>query len=168
MRCGEDGTECALRDVVPKLGGHCTKTRKVGGRDIPWEWACNCPLCSGAGKLTVTAKGRTMLLHCQKCKATQVRLMAKMADLLPACFRAPGQSRGGSRIDPAELAAMALAEMPPVSLRLALLEMSGMSTPDALDKLGVRRENRSRVIKRARIRFDAKPQVSERINLDDP
>jgi hypothetical protein len=36
--------------------------------------------------------------------------------------------------------------MPPVSLRLAVLEMTGMSTTAALEKLGVRRENRARVI----------------------
>jgi uncharacterized protein YjiS (DUF1127 family) len=46
-----------------------------------------------------------------------------------------------------------------MSMKLALLEMSGMSTPEALDYLGVRRENRSRVIA-GRIRFDAKPQVA--------
>jgi len=146
LRCGEDGTECAIQHVVPRLGGHCTKSRTVGGRSIPYEWACTCALCDGAGKLTVTPKGRTMLLHCQKCKASQDKLMARMAELLPACFRAPGQARMTHRVDPADLAALALTEMPPVSLRLALLEMSGMSTPDALDKLGVRRENRSRVI----------------------
>ena len=146
MRCGEDGTECAIRHVVPELRGYCTKTRKTGSRDTPYEWACTCPLCHGDGKLTVTAKGRTILLFCQKCRGSQGKLTAEMAARLPACFRLPGQPRGGSRIDPADLAALALAEMPPVSLRLALLEMSGLSTPDALDKLGVRRENRSRVI----------------------
>jgi uncharacterized protein YjiS (DUF1127 family) len=31
-------------------------------------------------------------------------------------------------------------------MRLAMLELAGMSTREALDKLGVRRENRSRVI----------------------
>jgi hypothetical protein len=33
-----------------------------------------------------------------------------------------------------------------MSLRLALLELAGLSTPDALTKLGVRRDHHSRVI----------------------
>ena len=36
--------------------------------------------------------------------------------------------------------------MPPQSKMLAFLELAGMSTPDALDKLVRRRENRPRVI----------------------
>ena len=55
----------------------------------------------------------------------------------------PGVSRA---VPDDELIAVALAEMPPTSLRLALLEMAGLGTYEALDKLGVRREHRSRVI----------------------
>ncbi len=44
------------------------------------------------------------------------------------------------------LIALALAKMPPTSLRLALLEMAGMSTNEALDMLGTPKSNRYRVI----------------------
>lgn len=161
MRCGRDGTECALSDVVPKLGGKCTKTRTVRGQVIPYEWAVTCPVCHGVNKLTLTARGRGLLRHCHKCEVVQDVLTAALVQLMPGCFwparkvpvaawKPPG---------PSDLQALALAAMPPMSLRLALLEMAGMSTPEALDKLGVRRENRSRVIA-GRIRFDAKPQVA--------
>lgn len=56
----------------------------------------------------------------------------------------PGKYREPIRHD--DLVALALCSLPPMSLRLAMLEMAGYSTPDALDLLGVRRENRSRVI----------------------
>jgi hypothetical protein len=163
VRCGEDGTDCAVKHVVPALHGRCTKSRRVGRNQVPYEWRAACPVCHTAGKLTLTAKGRNLLRHCQKCKASQARLTEALAQLLPACF-------GGARkpgIDPAALAELALSGMPPISLKLALLEMAGMSTPEALDKLGVRRENRARVIT-GRIKTDAKPQVASRINSDDP
>lgn len=45
-----------------------------------------------------------------------------------------------------DVAAVALREMPPTALRLALLEMVGIGTDQALDLLGVRlRQNRARV-----------------------
>lgn len=44
------------------------------------------------------------------------------------------------------LVALALAKMQPMSLRLGLLEMAGMSTKEALDELGLPRSNRYRVI----------------------
>ena len=65
-------------------------------------------------------------------------------------------------------------DMPPMTLRLRLLQLTGMSTPEALDKLGVRRENRSRVIsgqtggasKRMQNRRSTEDQ--NRIQMDDP
>ena len=50
----------------------------------------------------------------------------------------------GLRVD--ALVELVMMEMPPQSLRLALLELVGIPTSAALDMLGVRRENRSRVI----------------------
>jgi hypothetical protein len=56
---------------------------------------------------------------------------------------------GGSRREPVrhdDLITLALSDMPPMTLRLELLRLAGLGTAEALDKLGVRRENRSRVI----------------------
>ena len=144
MRCGEDGTDCALRHVVPALRGRCTKERRTGGRAVPYQWAARCPVCNADGKLTLTAKGRTLLAFCQKCRASQPDLMAALAKEFPDCFGVRPVRRGG--IAAADLVALALAPMPPLSRQLAMLEMAGMSTPDALDKLGVSRQNRYRVV----------------------
>ena len=45
-----------------------------------------------------------------------------------------------------DLIGLALSDMPPMTMRLAMLRLAGLGTPEALDRLGVRRENRSRVI----------------------
>ena len=76
--------------------------------------------------------------------------------------RGPGLPKRRA-IDADDLAAVVLSGMAPMSMRLALLEMAGMTTPMALDKLGVRREHRSRVIA-GRTNPGAKPQVSSRTN----
>lgn len=147
MRCGEDGTDCAVKHVVPLLDGHCTKSRRIGSRSIPYEWSCRCPACGRDDKLTLTAKGRNLLRHCQRCKVPQDELTAALGTLLPGCFRPAGKpAPKGSWTSAEDVISLALAGMPPMSLRLALLELAGLRTPDALDRLGVRRENRSRVI----------------------
>ena len=154
MRCGEDGAECAISHVVPELGGRCTQSRKIGSRIIPYEWACTCPACSTPGKLTLTAKGRNLLRFCQKCNASQAALTTALAERLPGCFYPDGlvpSQRRAPRIEAGDVIELALADMPPQSKMLAFLELAGLSTPDALDKLGVRRENRPRVIA-ARVR----------------
>jgi hypothetical protein len=61
------------------------------------------------------------------------------------CFTA-GRKPRRARIAPDDVIELALSGMNGLSLKLALLEMAGMSTPEALGKLGVRRENRARVI----------------------
>ena len=56
---------------------------------------------------------------------------------------------GGSRREPIrhdDLIALALSGVPAMTMRLEMLRMAGMGTAEALGKLGVRRENRSRVI----------------------
>lgn len=163
MRCGADGTDCAVQHVVPALRGRCTKTRKVAGKVIPYEWYADCPVCHGRDKLTITAKGHTLLRWCQKCNAAPERLTAALAEILPGCF---GGTRKRSAINPDVLTELAMSGMPPMSMKLAMLEMTGMGTNEALDKLGVRRENRARVIT-GRINSDAKAQVAERIKIDD-
>jgi hypothetical protein len=49
-------------------------------------------------------------------------------------------------VSPDDLIALALADMPPMTMRLRMLELAGMGTREALDKLGVRRENSYSVI----------------------
>lgn len=146
MRCGLEGTDCALEHVVPALGGRCTKSRTIGSEAVPYEWACRCPACHGAEKLTVTAKGKMLLWYCQRCpEERQPDVTAALAALLPACFGA-GSASARPGIRDSDVIALTLSAMPPMSMKLALLELAGMGTQEALDKLGVRREHRSRVI----------------------
>ena len=49
-----------------------------------------------------------------------------------------------SGVDKDKLVALALAKIPPTSLRLGLLELAGWSTSKALDALGVSRSHRYR------------------------
>ena len=56
---------------------------------------------------------------------------------------------GGSRREPIrhdELIELALADMPPMTLRLHMLRLAGLGTSEALDRMGVRPDNRARVI----------------------
>jgi hypothetical protein len=143
VRCGENAADCAVRHVLPELGGTCTRTR--GG--APVEWAAACPVCHAAGKLTLTAKGRTLLRYCQRCKAPQEALTAALAALLP-CFWPPGarpSRRPGLRVEPGDLAALALSGLPPTAKDAQLLVMSGMTVTEALDKLGIDRTTRYRI-----------------------
>ena len=45
-----------------------------------------------------------------------------------------------------DLITLALSDLPPMTLRLELLRLAGLGTAEALDKLGVRPDNRARVI----------------------
>ncbi len=168
MRCGEDAEGCAHQHALRKLGpSRVTRTRRIGGHDVAYQWAVRCVVCHLDGKMTLTAQGQWLLAYCHACKASQPALKTALALLLPDCYS--GRSSRGQRvkIEPATLTELALSGMPPMSMKLAMLEMAGWGTPEALDKLGVRRENRSRVIN-GRINSDAKPQVACRINSDDP
>lgn len=49
-------------------------------------------------------------------------------------------------IDHDDLMALALADIPPKTKELRMLQMAGVGTSEALDMLGVRREHRTRVI----------------------
>ena len=143
MRCGENGTDCALKHVVPALGGTCTKTRK----GVPCEWACCCPVCHAAGKLTLTAQGRTLLRYCHRCNATQEVLTAALSAILP-CFWPVGvrpSRQRKPRIEPTDLADLALSGLPPTAKDVQLLVMSGMGMNEALDKLGIDRTTRYRI-----------------------
>ena len=66
-----------------------------------------------------------------------------LAKLIGPCM--PG-GRVGRTIDRSELIALALTDMPPMTMRLEMLRLAGIGTAEALDKLGVRPDHRARVI----------------------
>ena len=148
MPCGSGllAEDCSAEHWAPKVDGR----RESGG-----QWRAPCPVCQSKRGLQFDVPG----------KAVRWRLWCacEKDDVRPVLLERIGQCAGGVRksglaIKHDDLAALALSGMPAMSLRLALLELSGMSTPDALDKLGVRREHRSRVIT-GRTNFGASPQV---------
>ena len=58
----------------------------------------------------------------------------------------PSGRTGRAPVEHDELVALALADLPPQSLRLGLLELAGMPTGEALAKLGVGPTHKRRVI----------------------
>jgi hypothetical protein len=106
-------------------------------------WRFDCPQCKAERRLSVQAKpGKRRPdwnLHCG-CDRADVR--AKLAALgLVSARYSPKHAA-----DADDLIVLALADMPPQSLRLGLLELAGMTTNQALDKLGITRTNRYRVV----------------------
>lgn len=144
MSCPLLAEDCAADHAAPEFGLRCTQ--------IGRQWAGPCPLCRSARSLSLTIEHGRKLWHCNRKPSParpacdQSALMAVLSARLPGCITAAKKATGHARVAAERLAELALAGMPPMSLRLALLELAGMSTADALDKLGVRRENRSRVI----------------------
>ena len=136
MACasGLDAEDCAIQHWCPALDAR----RERSG------WRAPCPACGADRALEFDAPGRSIRWNsfCGGHDRDAVRPVLR--GLLGACL--PGKSARLAPIEPNALVELALADVPPMSLRLALLEMAGISTPDALAKLGVRREHRSRVI----------------------
>lgn len=129
MRCGLEATDCIIEHWCPPLGLRAESTN---------HWRGPCPVCGRRRSLSVQVKNRRAVWNLLICGCDRRTVRKALPDC--AARRSPRPV-----IDAEQLRELALAKMPPMSLRLALLEMSGMSTPDALDALGIRRENRSRV-----------------------
>jgi hypothetical protein len=156
VRCGVDTLEdCAIVHLARDFDMTCTAeaTQWSGGR---------CPACGGRSCLSLAirtnpgSRHRFLAWTCHRlptaahplAACTYAEILTAVHGKRPDCVslpKAPGRPKR-AEIDPDELAALALSGMPPVSMKLAMLEMTGLGTPDALDKLGIRREHRSRVI----------------------
>jgi hypothetical protein len=149
VACGlglPDAEDCAADHWSRALDGR----RESGG-----QWRANCPVpgCRSLRALEYDAPGkhvrwRSFCRHHDK-EAVRPYLVKLVGLCMP---RGAGPKRNE------ELIALAKTPMPPTSLRLALLELAGMGTYEALDELGVRREHRSRVIAQ-RTNPGAAPQV---------
>lgn len=139
MACGlglPDAEDCAADHWSPALDGR----RESGG-----QWRADCPVqgCGAKRSLEYDAPGKHVRWRTFCGEHDKDAVRPHLAKLVGPCM--PGRVyREPIRHD--DLAALALCSLPPMSLRLALLELAGYSTIDALDLLGVRRENRSRVI----------------------
>ena len=143
MACGRgypDAVDCAADcwcKALQSLNAH----REPNGQ---WRAHCPVPKCRSQRALEWDAPGRHVRWRSFCGHHDKEAVRPYLVALVGACMPSGRSVRAPIAHD--ELIAVALAEMPPTSLRLALLEMAGLGTYEALDKLGVRREHRSRVI----------------------
>lgn len=140
MACGlglPDAEDCAADHWSRALDGR----REAGG-----QWRANCPVpgCKAKRALEYDAPGKHVRWRTFCGEHDKEAARPYLVKLVGPCM--PSGRVGAGSIDRDALADLALTQMPPTSLRLAMLEMAGYSTREALDKLGVRREHRSRVI----------------------
>lgn len=108
-------------------------------------WRADCLICAAERAIEWDAPGKSVRWRLW-CACPKDAVRKALAAILPAgCL--PGRSTRRDPIDHDVLTALALdISLPPMTLRLRLLEMTGMSTTSALDKLGVRPDHRRRVI----------------------
>lgn len=139
MACGlgyPDAEDCAADHWSRVLDGR---------REPSGQWRANCPVpgCGAKRALEYDAPGKHVRWKSWCGEHDKEAVRPYLAKLVGVCM--PGKVyREPIRHD--DLTALALCSVPPMSLRLALLELAGYGTREALDMLGVRRENRSRVI----------------------
>jgi hypothetical protein len=96
---------------------------------------------------------KTVELHAKRDDAAEAELAAIRTE--DPLHNIAGRPSGPFGIDPGDLsgkvsrdaiAGLAMLKVPPMTLRLRVLELAGIPTRSALDMLGVPRERRSRVI----------------------
>lgn len=139
MACGlgfPDAEDCAADHWSPALDGR----RESGGQ---WRADCPVPGCGASRSLEYDTPGKHVRWRSFCGKHDKDAVRPYLAKLIGPCM--PGGSRR-PRIENDDLIALALSQMPPMTMRLEMLRLAGLGTAEALDKLGVRRENRSRVI----------------------
>lgn len=113
-------------------------------REPNGQWRADCPVpgCKSLRSLEYDAPGKNVRWRtfCQPHDREAVR--PHLAVLIGPCMPR-GRPAPALR---AELEALALADLPPQSLRLALLELAGMPTGEALAKLGIGPTHKGRAI----------------------
>lgn len=142
MACGRGeptAEDCAIRcwsDALRKLSAH---------REANGQWRADCPVpgCDAERALEYDAPGKSVRWR-SFCHHDKEAMRPYLAKLIGPCM--PGGRADRTPVDHDDLIALALSDMPPMTMRLAMLRLAGLGTPEALDRLGVRRENRSRVI----------------------
>jgi hypothetical protein len=132
VRCGCLSAENCAADIWCPV---------LGGQREPVGWRAPCPVCSRPRALEYdAAAGVRWRVFCP-CDRDIVRkaLAGRLGDHLGGHGRRP--------VPPAEVDKLVTSGLGPVSLRAALLITSGMGTREALDRLGVTRTNRPRVLR---------------------
>lgn len=139
MACGlglPDAEDCAADHWSPALDGR----RERGGQ---WRADCPVPGCGAERSLEYDAPGKHVRWRSFCGEHDKDAVRPHLAKLIGACM--PG-GRRREPIDHDELIGLVLADLPPMTKYLRVLQMAGVGTVEALDKLGVRRDHRARVI----------------------
>jgi hypothetical protein len=139
VACGlglPDAEDCAADHWSPALSGR----RERNGQ---WRAPCPVPGCGALRSLEYDAPGKHVRWRSFCGTHDKDAVKPYLAKLVGACMP------GGSRREPirhADLITLALADIPPMTKNLRMLQMAGISTDEALTMLGIRREHRARVI----------------------
>jgi hypothetical protein len=138
MACGlglPDAEDCAADHWSPVLDGR---------RERNGQWRADCPVpgCGALRALEYDAPGKHVRWRTFCGTHDKDAVKSHLARIIGPCM--PGWTRR-ERASPAELEALALSGLPPLALKVQLLIYAGMSTTEALDKLGIDRTTRYRV-----------------------
>ncbi len=137
MACGlglPDAEDCAADHWSRALDGR----REPSGQ---WRASCPVPGCRSLRSLEYDAPGKHVRWRSFCAQHDKDAVRPYLAKLIGPCMP-------GGRPQPAtaaELEALALSGLPPLALKVQLLVYSGMTTAEALDKLGIDRTTRYRV-----------------------
>ena len=139
MACGggyPDALDCAAYCWSPKVGGR---------REPSGQWRAPCPVkgCKVERALQYDAPGKSVRWRSFCGFHDNDAVRPYLAALVGGCM--PGKTSGREVASPADLEALALSGLPPLAIKTQLLIYAGMSTTEALDKLGIDRTTRYRV-----------------------
>jgi hypothetical protein len=128
--------DCAADHWSPALDGR---------RERNGQWRANCPVpgCGALRALEYDAPGKHVRWRSFCGEHDKDAVRPYLARLIGPCMP------GGHRREPIrhdELIELALSDMPPMTMRLEMLRLAEVGTVEALDRLGVRPDNRARVI----------------------
>jgi hypothetical protein len=115
-------------------------------RERNGQWRADCPVpgCRAERALEYDAPGKHVRWRSFCGDHDREAIRPHLAKLIGPCM--PSGRTGRAPVEHDELVALALADLPPQSLRLGLLELAGMPTGEALAKLGVGPTHKRRVI----------------------
>jgi hypothetical protein len=134
---GLDAVDCAADHWSPALDGR----REPSGQ---WRAECPAPGCLADRALEYDAPGKHVRWKSFCGHHDKDAIRPYLAKLLGPCM--PGGRSERAPISRDELIALTLADLPPQSRQLGLLELAGMSTGEALAALGISPTHKRRVI----------------------
>ena len=142
MACGRG--EPTAEDCAVHCWSHALR-KLAAHREANGQWRADCPVpgCTVERALQYDAPGKHVRWKSWCGYHDMDAMRPYVAKLIGPCMP------GGSRREPIrhdDLIELALTDLPPMTKALRMLQLAGIGTSEALDKLGVRPDNRARVI----------------------